>query len=459
MSDFDDFDDFETAGGPASAARAELAAKFNRRVDEALKILSATRKATPEQRQKMAYWLGNCAEPKAITKLAQAYRKDPDPGVRRAAAYALGQFRALEKHLEEDSESAIKLVESIVYEGRQGRRSPISARMLVFVQLGLVVSLVLLLGAGALLSGGLPAIGPEGTADAGDLPTSAAVATEADSPGAVLFTLQSMYNQLLQDADTLQQQFDSIEAGSIQDCTVNFNAPDFYTPPPGVTGYSGLMAALDQIAAAQVELSMARSPFSDACASLDVPLLGPTSIAGLRPLLDTARSSLAAVPPLLNAPDVLATPELPTATPEPTEQATDTPVPTINPATVNTHILSLDFIISEMNTPVRGKNNILLGYWNDAAAAGATDGCREPRPEIPDDYILPEDQIDRLPEALVTAADTVNLALQLTRDAWTLFETSCANNTLRASAAQGRITTELAATAYDEALIELNKAR
>src|SRR5690606_12509791 len=120
------------------------------------------------------------------------------------------------------------------------------------------------------------------------------------------------------------------------------------------------------------------------------------------------------------------------------ETNTPEPTATLSAATVNNHLIGLDFILQQM-TDQRGAVKLLLQYWSDVRNAGVTDGCRPPYPSIPANYPAIDSTLaERLPE-LKQAVDQINTGLELTRQGWLMFIDACNTSTLGTQIANAEV--------------------
>jgi len=134
------------------------------------------------------------------------------------------------------------------------------------------------------------------------------------------------------------------------------------------------------------------------------------------------------VPPSLT-PTIESTPEVgPQGTPLPTETSTLTPTPTIAPDEVEPYVRALSNAIADITEP-RGSVELLEQFWNDAANFGDTDGCNEPRPEIPSSVFVDDYYLNNIP-GLREAQTNVNIALSQLNNGWDLFYEACEEGTL-----------------------------
>lgn len=443
--------------------------KHQKRVDQSIKILTSP-KADAEKKRKAAAFLGESGEPKAITALRYAYnRPDEDPSVKKEAAYALGRFVALREALETDPEGAQKGIEAVIFEGKRGQRLALRPGTLGLIEVFMLLTFVLFLGAGVVLPDML-ANQPSGPSDEpGTLPTAipdpdvpTPVPTRAN-PAAVLTELQAMARSLNASATALSRQFQAVVRGDGQDCAADYGLPEAYSLPDSLNRsyYPELVTTSEQLNAARSELLTAAEVLDQSCAAQE-----PLTSADVEDVWDQViaiQSDIARVPDQLGAlelrPTDTPTPTL-TPTPSPTPTATPTatatptptltPTPTVDPERIRRNVLTVQTVLDEMNTPINGQNALIIQYWNDVRNAGDTTACRDNRIDIPPDIALPPEDIADMPANLLEAVEITNISLNLTRQSWNLFLESCPDRLSR-NVDRGLDFAQSAATFYDEA--------
>jgi hypothetical protein len=428
-----------------------------------IKDLSSKKSST---RRDAAYYLGEAGVDEAITKLATMYKSDPDKGVRKAAGYALGQFRAVEQALNNgEEERVVELLKRVVDEGKFGSRLKTSVKALVRLEFVLFLLFLLLVGLNLMMPGLKP------LAIAGfTMPNVAALFAPrpaADTErGPLIEQLRTSYERIHNDGATLRAQFAQVLTGGQLTCSAFFNGSEPVVLSENDTAaYPDLLPAVSALNTAQEGVATAKQRFDDAC--FGGQPIQMEEIGGLLGPFNAKLEMLTSVEALLATPtvnlDVPATAAPATAAPaatsiQPTQaqptQGVSTIVPTtptvpVEIANPRAHLGPLYDIIESMNGQ-RGANGLLAQYWQDAASAGVTDGCNIAPPPIPEDYVLPQVDAQASPE-LVTAVDNVNLGLKLTRQGWTLFTTACQSGTLAAQASTGVSITQTAKAAFDVA--------
>ncbi len=234
--------------------------EFEASVKQHIKLLAAKDAKT---RRQAAQWLGEAGDPTAITMLAQVYKNDPDSGVREKAGYALGMFRKLEQELSgPNSEKVMDLLQEVALNGKMGGQSFITRRGLVKLELGLLISAVLV----AVLSFVLPSVLPAQSSSQNN--TAATLApSPADKDRTTLLTeIRQTWVTLAGDANTLQQQFQAAQGGTALDCTIFLNAPPAYDLSfANRSAYADIAEVVDILNSAQSTLSASESAFQQAC--------------------------------------------------------------------------------------------------------------------------------------------------------------------------------------------------
>jgi|GEM_PF-1386204 len=463
FDDFDDFDEdssFDDDGGSEpiglTAAQERKLEKFQANVKRATRVLNNPN-APVDSRVKAAEWLGESGEPTAITALRQAYRNDPEKKVQRAAEKSLGMFRALEEALNDASraDEVQQILQDIIFEGRMGGASGLAANIRR-IQIGLVVSFVVLMlvgvlaGSGVLNSNALPTIAPTFT------PFLSPTPQPTISPVDFVGDLFTMHDDLVFDAELLAERYQLAIQGDGLGCDVTtFRAPTEYFAPSGfeTETYPLVTDFIGRLNTIRADLEALRTTYDDACASGTV-IPVETANEEWNALIPIQASLNTDFVDILSNPDFI--PGEAIATPTPRPSPTPFPTATVEPSVINSIILQVQFNVDEMNQPINGYNNRLIQYWTDLEIGGQTDGCRDGTPDtLPTDYSLTEQQRTELPADLLSAVDAYNLAMQLSRDSWALFEAACLAE--EPSILQGKTQAELAKTSFDEANVSIGK--
>lgn len=412
---------------------------FEDEVRKNIKLLSSD---NAKVRRKAAAWLGEAGDPSAITRLRQVYKEDPDRKVRDAAGYSLGMFRALEQGLDSDKREAVmKRLEDIAVRGRIGRRARFRASALRRINLGLLVSLVMLLAFTFVV---WPRLAPS----LAGLSLNAGTGNRT----VVLRNVEDFVTKVSADATTLQRQYQNVLGGGTVDCSVTFTSPAPYDPA-AASGHSDLMAIIERANTALAGLNDAKTAFVQACPPNNTPLTGAeigAPLSKLTPVIQALPEITAALA-TARGEAVVPTPTVPQATAAPTAV-----LPTSTPAyDVTPHTTALTAIIDRMEG-AGGANAVLAQYWADVRASGTTGGCGGAAPTIPGNYALPEADLNQAPQELKLAVDTVNTGLELVRRGWTQFTQACSANNLAGALENGAVTTEAATRAFEGARAALN---
>lgn len=455
--EIDDLFEDEADGSPDADAREKRINSFLQQVDKKIKIAKARNKVDAKTRLAAVRWLGEAGEPTAIPTLVALYKKDDTRGMKEAAAYALGQFRALETAMEDPelAEYAQELISDIIFEGRMGKKARPSAGTLRVITGILFVSLLVWGGLLFVLSDRTPS--PTVATQPTEIPEviTPDIDIEAD--------LARLYQELETDAETLRVQFLNITRDQSPDCTVTFNAPQPYEMPVGLALDSDLGTLVTELEAIRAEVDPLRNAYINACEALRVipapqALIYSDNIAeAQRQLSDlSARIAFDSLSVVEDDTEQQPTPEpdettiiqVPEETPEPAVDEVDT-------VNYDSHIASLQFNIETMNN-FRGHNTLLLQYWQDVRASGSTGGCLNlPPPTLPLDYELPEELVDGAPEELLNAIEAYNLGMTLSRSSWQAFANACRDNMLSDVVTIQNITTQTAQDAFDDAQAQL----
>lgn len=432
--------------------------------------MSWLRSKDPNERREAAYQLGERGVGDALPDLIRLYQKEKNRSVRKAVIYALGMFRAVEVTLATGSRDKDEVFDLLreVDEGELGKRADKGALIRQIV--ALVVSLIALIAAYVLLPERVP------TVSVGPIQIAAAV---GENRAKLLGDLNQGYTFLRDDTNALTAQFQGLLGGQGLGCNAFFNVPEPYQLAPGsalaypdiagiaadynlgVTAFlesyrryeddcfNAIPLPMDQVGAALAALAPAR----EALVRLENALNAANAAAQPSPVPPTPVPPTA--PPPTDPPAIAPTDAAPTAAPPTEIPPTDAPsggsLPTLEP-TVDLsaeapveregalrHVNPLYAIINNV-TAQRGAATLLVQYWQDVEATGATDGCNEPRPTIPDNYVvLPEADLDAYIE-LAQAVQLVNVGLDAVRNGWVTFRGVCSTGGLAQRAGtEGRL--------------------
>jgi hypothetical protein len=427
---------------------------FEAEVKGKIKQLSSKDAAT---RRKAAAWLGEAGDPTAITSLAQVYKNDADPGVKKAAAYSLGMFRKLEQELDgDDSESVVALLEKVALEGKMGGRLRFPKKALVKLELGLLLSAILVAALAFVLPGVLKGSGFSfslGTGDNGDQATQVANSA-GDVPdkdrATIVRELRGALSQVTNNTTKLQGQYQLVLGGGSLPCTEFFDTLTPYAMSANnAQEFPNLAQIGADIAQAQTDYAAAKTFYDGVCVNgqslsaseIGAPMGATVALIQRLPTIETAL--------------VAAQSETETV-PEVQSDATPTPEPTAvgGGIDIRPHLTALQNIIDDMTAP-RGGYTMLNQYWAEASGAG-TQGCSEPFDValIPADYVLPSELMVAAP-TLRVSTDLVNTGLRALRDGWQTFGLACSANTLGQFATDGLARMGAAKQAFDTAATQI----
>jgi hypothetical protein len=424
-------------------------AAFEQEVSKRRLMLRKPKNYPAKERVEAAYWLGEAGDPQAIPELVLVYNKDKTKGMREAAGYSLGMFKALKDAMDdpEMSSEVDAITERIVFRGQYGKRY--AGANLLLPQIGLVLSFVVLLVVGyfagefskanqiqeAIVSGTETAIAPTPTPD-----TFEAAATD----------LTAYYSDLDSDARVLQGQMAAVTRGESQDCTISFTNPPSYTLSQARQSDTNLVEISTQLNTLHDQLVPVREAFQNACNTglainrQEGLTLAQSVIAvqnGLRTVqsLFTEDTGIEAPPTLELSP----TPTAPAVSP--------TPEPTLDFAVIRPHFDTLNSIIVDMTDTLRGNASRQEVFWQNILDFGSSEGCDQPPISVPEDYALPTDIGEDFPE-LANAASSVNTGLALLRESVATFPAACSATEPPTEAANiGLSKAQLAIAAFTEA--------
>jgi len=436
----DNLDDSQAVDGQEAAAKEARQKAFEKNVKKNIAILLSPKKFDAKRRSEAARWLGESGEPEAIEPLVKVYqRPKEDEAVRQAAEKSLGLFKALGQALDDPDmqEDALDLLEGIVYEGKMGKASALSGPRLRQLQVGLVISAVLLFMLGAVFSGpggGSPTEATLPPAEATPEPVA------GDTPRAVVEAFLAAYSSLDATNRQMMAQMSLASQGMANNCALNLAEPAAFEADAAFVASDAQFAlfgdALASYSAAQAIVAPIYQAYNAACASA-VPI--PTDEAArYGGQLLSAQASLDRLPVYLGAFGLSLPPTstpiiVPTITPSPT--FTPTPTATVEPQVVRQQVLAVQQILDVM-TGQRGLNSLLLTYWNEALANGSDAGCRQypAIPLFPAPAQIPANVRDLLPAELSAAAEAANLGLSLSQQSWAAFISACNSRSLIDSA-------------------------
>ena len=436
----DNLSDFQATDSQNDAARQAREQAFQKNVKKNIAILLSPKKFDAKRRAEAARWLGESGEPEAIEPLVKIYqRPKEDETVRAAAEKALGLLKALGQALEDPDmrDDALSLLEGIVYEGKMGRPHPLNGPRLRQLQIGLVISALLLFALGSALSR------PSGNTEEA-APTEEVIAASEtpamETPRQVVEAFREVYLSLDATNRQLMTQMSLAAQSMANDCALSLTSPVPFKANVAAVASDAQFAlfgdALANYSEAYGIVVLAYQAFSHACASgTPIP---PEDAARYSSQLLGAQARLDRVPVYMSAFGLSVPPTptpvfVPTATPSPTPTAS--PTPTVEPQEIRRQVLGVQQILDTM-TGQRGLNTLLLSYWNDALSSGSDAGCRQypAIPLFPASAQIPANIRNLLPDELNAAAEAANLGLSLSQQSWAAFISACNSRTLRDSA-------------------------
>ncbi len=423
---------------------------FEAEVKAKIKLLASSKDATV--RRQAAEWLGEAGDPTAITSLASAYKSDKDARVRDAARYSLGMFRKLEQALEDDNDAAMQTLEDIALKGKIGRRLGFPTRLLVKIELGLLLSALLVAALAFVLPPMLRGGSGGGTQQTITQPTSApqsGVPADKDRP-TLVGDLTGALTLLSANATKLQAQYQGVLGGGSLTCTETFDSLDpVQLSSNNTRDFPDLATAAQDINNAQQALAEAKATYDRVCeqeqevpaAEFGAPMAGVVAVLQSIPAIQQTLSGVAPV--------------------DSTPTAEAAVVPEVQPTTIDTtalrnHLTSLQTIIDDMNA-ARGPYTLLNQFWTESGTTG-TEGCGQlinVNTDIPANYTISTEDAQTY-AGLSLAADVVNTGLQLLRQGWESFTASCSRNTTGPDSVTGLQFTQSVKTAFDSATGQIN---
>lgn len=459
--DDEEFDDPFDDAAETSGSSARTLEEFEAEVERRMKVLM-TKKAGVEQRIDAAYWLGDSGAPKAIQALRKVYAKEKDKKIKAAAAYALGQFRALDNAIKRDegesvqealgrSENAwiVELLTEIALEDKRGKSLPVSPGCLTRLQMILVVTLIGLIAANILMGGGLSF--NFGGGDSTEFSTL--------SPARPVLThIQNSIPSIRNDLTLLMGEVTSAAGGGLLNCGLTFNNPQpAVLEEPLAAEYPQVNALVTAYNEQQTALVTAKNNYNTGCARETKNLIALEQQA-IRTSSDSINAALPNIEGQLvnnavaevNQVEVelqaTATSIALTATAVEAQKsitpmfgATDTPAPSATPTATFTATPDFRNYTGPLFTLIdntRQQNNILRSHLEAIRDRADTGGCRMPAEVVAADYVLPPEDAAAIP-GLQDTVTQINVALALSRSGWDLFTQSCNNGTIAANVETG----------------------
>jgi hypothetical protein len=407
------------------------------------------------KRREAAYFLGEAAAADGVAPLVEVYERDKDPGVRAAAAYSLGMYKAIERALKSgDEDEVVELLERIEKEGKLGSRAPVGKALRTF--LALLVSLIVLIV--------LYFVSPD---------LKGLIFGSTKSRAAVIADVRQAFNNVKNDTRTLQTELLNVISNQPLGCIAFFNNPAPYRlDPADARAFADVATITDQLSTAQASLASAKVRYDDACnngvefgaqqAQETFQLLLP-ALQTLDPielqLTQAEALQPTAVPPTAVPPTSASAPTAEGATPglNVTLQPT-IPPEQIEGANPKSHLPALFNILDDVLSP-RGASTLLVQYWEDVQESGSTTGCDTVAPTVPNmDVFIPEIDFQASPN-LREGVQLLNSGLSSLRDGWVRFQFACNSGTLRDEVATRLSNARVAHSAFEAAQIKLEAVR
>ncbi|MBK8023606.1 MAG: HEAT repeat domain-containing protein [Chloroflexi bacterium] len=435
------------------------------RIDAALRDLASM---NASKRRDAAYFMGEVAYEDSIPTLVELYQNDKNPGVRRAAAYALGQFRAVEVAMGRGEEATVMaLLRGVENAGELGRRAPTGARVRLI--LSLILSLVFM-AVLFLFQNELSGMALGGSTDR----------------SALLADVRGYFSRVRDDTQTLQTEYLNVLASQQLGCVSFFNAMAPYTlDRRDAAAYRDITAVVADINQVNNLIQEARRPYDEACAG-DTASFGPQQAnevyRTLIPIFESNSGLLARIEVALTAAEANTTPPTtvpPTAIPPTAVPPTSIPptsaqaeaatqdssaqaAPTQPPpaTTIDTEaILPPLYNIVDAMIGTRGSATLLVQYWEDVGNTGETAGCSIPTvPDTPEEVNIDPSDLSASPE-LARAVDLINSGLTAIRDGWVDFQFACNSRNLMGELPSKLATARAAQSAFGAARTLLDAVR
>lgn len=428
------------------ADQERLQQKFEQEVAKRRVMLRRPKQYGAKERVEAAYWLGEAGDPQAIPELVLVYNRDKTKGMKEAATYALGMFKALKNTWEnpEQQEEVYDISENIIFRGQFGKR--FSSAQFMMPQIGLGVSFVVLLVIG-FLAGQFSSGQQASNATAVAVETELAPTPTEDTFDFAVDDLSAYYNDLDNDARVLQGQMSTVTQGQSQDCTIVFINPQPYNLSQARQDDEVLVNVTTQLNERREALIPIRDAFQDACDTGQAIARGTglelaQSVIAVQNGLRAVASELFGEETGAEAPPTLEFTPAPVVSP--------TPQPTINFSIIRPHFDSLTNIISQMTVPIRGNATRQEVFWQNLLDFRSSEGCEQPAITVPEDYDLPVDLGNQFPD-LGSAASSVNTGLAALRDSVSGFALACQAEDPTTAANTGVAQAQLALASFREA--------
>lgn len=449
MSDFDnfeDFDPFEDVQDDDILESYDSGESVELSLDEQDRRVEAYQKKTQDymamavkpktydkvQRLEAIRWLGESGNHEAIPALIKVYEKDKTPGMKEEAAYALGQFKALEiaRDNPEMVDEADARIDNIILHDKLGQRANTSKFIIGEIALALLA--IVLLGVGFVLAATVGQDRRDARATNAAATLTAQPTPTADTEDIVQAQLQTFYDNLFNDSLFYQEQLLISGREESIDCDLDqLESPSAYQLTSAWDNNTSFQSVVTSLNEAQSLLDGVRVVYTDACTETrPIPRQESIDLGGdvlaAQNILDSAREDL-------NAAGVEVTEQaFMTSTPEPTDIPTETSEPTLTPdiSEIRIPLIEIERIIEQM-TDLQGATSLIVFYWGEVVTNNTLylSGCNQPQPLIPEDYTLDPEFVG-ISAQLDSAVSNVNTGLQLTRAAVSDFYAACESGEL-----------------------------
>ncbi|MCA9902594.1 MAG: HEAT repeat domain-containing protein [Anaerolineae bacterium] len=388
--------------------------------------MSKLRSDSPAERREAALYMGEAAVSEAVNDLIDLYETDDDRKVRRAAAYALGQFKAIDVELSKGQHTKVEaLLKRVEFQGKLGKRAAVGAAVQVSV---ILLVLLLLLLAANLFAPQLR----ERLNDARQIVEG--VNEPRRDRDTLIADAETYFISLRTDVETLVGEYQRVMGGDNVSCEQEFgNQTAYKINPADASENPDLREVFSSLNTVRESLQTSAQSYAQTCAdgaTLDVASVGEL----MRPLVEL-NANLTEIETSLSAAGGDVAP---------------TPIPTSEPVgseIVRAHLPSLHAILEQV-TAINGAAVQLVAYWGEAANTNATGGCDAPRPPIPDNYTLSTEDT-ALSNNLTQAVNQINAGLDAVRNGWNQLESSCQGNTIGAQARAGLINASAASDSFE----------
>jgi hypothetical protein len=362
----------------------------------------------PKERRAAAYYLGEAANADALPMLIDLYETDEDKGVRQAAKYALGQFKAVDRALARGKQADVEVLLKKVEKGQLGKRAPKGA--LVQLAVILLVLLALLVAANF--------FSPQIRESLETVQQNIAVNNAPSQPRTTLIAnARAMLADLQADATALADQYRQVIGGATQmSCDAAQREPErLLFPAVDATANPDLNLMYFRLNEIRTSLDAVRNTYTTTCAAGGTLTAAEAGVQLQQIIPNQAALEERATELATFRDDAAATPTPGLGTPDPITGA--------NPAQSANDLLG---IFNLLGGPT-GATRQLVEYWTEASERGESSGCGLGTPRFPEAYVLRAPDIEASPR-LAQAAESINAAIVLARNSWSSLQAWCSSN-------------------------------